>query len=171
MDKELIQYCKDNKFIFADYTHKFKHYSFDTLTTLHDILCRAIQDKKKYEKVIIKIILGDIHPILQDFICECLKIHPIFIAKKIMYIHKEGQMVLDNDVYFNNISINQLFNKNKDCCVCLEDFSGKNQSVVMCEVCNASYHKSCIQDPRYPWGLDCCICKTKIIKATLRVDD
>ena len=59
-DKELIDYCKENNYVYVDYSSKFKEVDENTLDLLNQILIKR-RDDTKYEKCISRIDTSKVH--------------------------------------------------------------------------------------------------------------
>lgn len=162
MDELLIKYCKENGYIYIDYSNKFVEYNDDTIEKIEDLINNK-RFNDKYAKVVFRI---NFEKINKNF-CRILEHYldnPRFDDKS-LFITRYTMCSYRNDIILNDFSTKYLFNNTNEetCCICLEGF--KNRRVGCCH-CSAVYHYECIDDEKYPYVDDdivfCCICKNKM---------
>lgn len=162
MDELLIKYCKENGYIYIDYSNKFIEYNDDTIKKMEDLMNKKRLDDK-YAKVVFRINFEKINK-------KFVKILKIFLDNRLLnnkslFITKFALCSYTNSISLNNYNVKYLFTNinEQTCCICLEGFKNKR---VACFHCSAEYHFECIEDDKYPYVDDdkifCCICKNQM---------
>ena len=59
-DKKLIDYCKENNYVYIDYSHKFKEINANSLDLLNEILFKRKNDSK-YDKFVYRIDISKVN--------------------------------------------------------------------------------------------------------------
>jgi len=162
MDELLIKYCKENRYIFVDISHKFVDYDFENIDYLNNTLKKLVNDDK-YHKMVLKINFEKINK----------KYHKSFnrflndkdVSKKSLFLNTNRQSLYKNDFKLTEFNINQFFDREeRTCCICLEGFKIQN---ISCLICSAKYHKTCLINPNYSYRDDngcilCAVCKSQL---------
>ena len=158
-DKELIDYCKENNYVYVDYSFKFKEVNEKTLDLLNEIIFKR-RDNPKYEKCIYRIDLSKVDKRIKYTLYKKFNIQ----SKNDMslYINKKNTMVFANDLEMNRVKIKALIdNEKQNCSICLETIDTKDAA--SCVSCSACFHIDCIENPKYPCrdfqSTYCCVCK------------
>ena len=161
MDELLIKYCKENRYIYVDYSYKFVEFNDDTINKLEDLMNKKRFDDK-YAKVIFRINFEKINEnfveIFENYL-ECYNISnkSLFLTRYLSSTHR-------NDVIITEFSVKSFFKKPEDiCCICLEGFENRR---VACSNCSTTYHAKCIENDNYTHVKDnklyCCVCNERL---------
>ena len=159
MDELLINYCKENKILYVDISHRFIEYNDDTINEIEDLMNRKRFDDK-YLKVIFRI---NFEKINKQF-CRIFKsfLDNEYVNNKSLFVNRYTICTHRNDRLLTDFSVRSLFIKDakETCCICLEEFENRRLS---CCHCSAAYHVKCIENDNYTHIKDnklyCCVCK------------
>jgi hypothetical protein len=162
MDELLIKYCKENGYIYIDYSYKFVEFNDDTINQFEDLMNKKRFDDK-YAKVVFRINFEKINENFVEILENYLEAKNI--SNKSLFITKYISCTYRNDILLTDYTIKSFFIdiKNETCCICLEGFEHRR---VSCCYCSATYHYKCIEDDNYQYSkgnkVFCCICKNKM---------
>lgn len=162
MDELLIKYCKENKYIYVDYSSKFLKFNDNTINQLEDLMNKKRFDDK-YAKVIFRINFEKINEKFVKIFENYLDSD--YITNKSLFLTRYLSSTHRNDVLLNEFSIKSFFKsiENETCCICLEGFEHRR---VSCCHCSATYHVECIENNNYTHlkgnKLYCCVCNKKL---------
>lgn len=162
MDKLLIKYCKENRYIYIDYSNKLIEYNDDTINKLEDLV-----NKKRFDDKCMKVIFRiNFEKINKKFV----KIFENYldntdISNKSLFLTRYLSSTHRNDVLLSEFSVKSFFKsiENERCCICLEGFENRR---VACTKCSTTYHVKCIENDKYTHlknnKLYCCVCNKRL---------
>ena len=171
MDELLIKYCKENGYIYVDYSYKLNEYKHEETKKYLEKLLTNISCNEKYKKCIIRINFDIIHYKIHYMLNRTIKnilnlnLKDDYTSNKSVFIYRKHLIFSKNDEIFNEFSIKKIFEiedieENKSCCICLENV---NKNYISCINCSAYYHKECLHNKNYPLNYNnnklCSICR------------
>jgi len=154
MDTLLVDYCKQNKIIYANYSHKLQDFNQSVAVMLKMLDCT--------KEVIYRIDFNKVNKRFSNLFRQ--KMYPELdtLDNMVMFIYKKtSRMTNDTTIITKRVIDDFLANDCKNCPICL---TTAMNLCLFCPTCNAKYHYECITDPNYPCkdkegDLACCCCK------------
>jgi hypothetical protein len=154
MDTLLVDYCKQNKIVYVDYTYKMlDHNAFNVFIKMLD---------NKNKEVIYRFDIGKAYkPFVKVLKEKSFKDIPS-LKEWVMYIYKNNSRTLHSTTFITKRIIDEILVKEEpDCPICLEKATNM---CMFCPTCKAKYHLECISDSKYNCldkngDLACCCCK------------
>lgn len=150
----ITKFCKDNKIIFADYSHKFvelKYKEFrEFIEKIHD---------DKYKKIMFYLDLSKINPQFAETFQDVYSLERDHNETGIIFYNSHAQTIQVEDEVPHMI-FKRLTDENRTCTVCLKEL----EQSIGCQLCSADYCNDCLFDSNYGFIDDdnnrlCCICK------------
>ena len=169
MDKELIDYCKENNYVYIDYSSKLVEYNKINKQEILNLLFEKRIDKK-YERCVFRINTDKIHTTFKKALHTLYDV-PTHKKDLSLFFNKEKMVMIENDVQLNRRHIKIILNIVEEitCPICLEPPDEERR--VSCPVCVTEYHYKCISNPDYPCYDDkhkyCSVCRSIIGNVTV----
>jgi hypothetical protein len=150
----ITKFCKENKIIFGDYSHKFVELK---CTKIREFI-EKVQDDK-YKKIMFYLDLSKIHSYFAKAFQKVYSLERDHNETGIIFYNGNVQTILVEDEVPDMV-LKRLTDKNRTCVVCLNEL----EQSIGCDKCSADYCDDCLFDSNYGFKDDdnnllCCICK------------